>query len=668
MTALAGIASDRPDGGSGDPMHPSHQAELAAMREQEAMLRIAGRVARLGAWSFAVAEKRLTWSDELCAILDLPPGTSPTVEQAAGFHTPEHRAAVHDAFGACIGDGTPIDFVSEVVSATGRHLWIRLIGLAERDPEGQIVRLHGAFQDVSGAQLVERRLSLQFAVSRVLAESSTAEVATPKILAIICAHSRWDVAGLWNVDTHDGVLRCGDMWSATEAIDEEFLTLSRRMTFGRGDGFPGRVWKDGQPAWITDYVDGAFSRSSAAARVGLRSAFAFPIVNAGTVIGVAEFFSRVAREPDADVLETLQVLGGQLGQFVGRIDLERRLTQSRELETVGRLAGGVAHEFNSILTAIIGNSDLLLADLPPDNPLHENAAEIRKAADRAAALTRQLLAYGRKQLLELETVDLNQVVASMEEVLRQLAGSSVTLLLAPAPLLALVQADAGQIEHVIAVMADNAADAMPNGGTLTLETANVRIDAGAGHGIDLRPGDYVVLTVTDTGTGMTPDVRARLFEPFFSTKAVGEATGLGLATCYGIIKQSGGDIGVDSELGRGTSFEIFLPQVAPTVDRGSVVPRPRGLPRGSETILLVEEDVALREMATAVLQRQGYVVLPVVNEVDARDLIDARGIAAIDLLVAGTVMPHLGGKELVLSKPFTPNTLVTKVRAALDNR
>jgi two-component system cell cycle sensor histidine kinase/response regulator CckA len=666
VTGLAGVTGERPGGTSADPRRESDDAELLALREQEGMLRIAGRVARLGAWSFAVAEQRLTWSDELCAILDLPAGTSPTADEATDFHLPEYRAAIHLAFGACLRDGTPIDIVSRAVSATGRRLWIRLIGLAERDSENRIARLHGAFQDVSEAKLVERRLSLQFAVSRVLAESSTAEVASPRILEIICTHSGWDVAGLWDVELHDDVLQCGSVWSASPATDEDFLTLNRRTTFGRGEGLAGQVWDSGQSAWISDYANAAFPRSNAAASVGLRSAFAFPIVNAGTVIGVVEFFSRDAREPDADVLETLQGLGGQLGEFVRRIDLERRLAQSRELETVGKLAGGVAHEFNTILTAIIGNSDLLLADLPPDDPLRDHAAEIRKAADRAAGLTRQLLAYGRKQLLELETVDLNRVIASMQEVLHQLAGPRVALRLSPAPRLALVNVDAGQIEHVIAVMTDNAADAMPTGGTLTLETANVRIDAGARRGGDLRPGDYVMLSVTDTGTGMTPEVQARLFEPFFSTKAVGEATGLGLATSYRIIKQSGGDIDVESEPGRGTSFEIFLPSVTANADRGILAGTPRDLARGTETILLVEDDIVLREMASAVLQRQGYIMLSAATEVTALSLL--RATPSVDLLVASTAMPQLGVKQLLLSKPFTPNVLVTRVRAALDDR
>lgn len=639
------------------------------MREHETMLRVAGRVARLGAWSFDVANQRLTWSDELCAILDLPASTTPTVDEAVSFHVAGYRAAINDAFGACIRDGTTLDVSSEVVTATGRRLWVRLIGLAERDPDGRVARLHGAFQDISETKRVERQLSLQYAVARVLAESSTAEVAAPRILEIICVDSGWDVAGLWNVDAADGVLRCGEMWSALPATDEEFLTLTRRTTFTKGDGLPGRVWKDMRAAWIADIDDDpTVSRSSVARRAGLGAAFASPIINGGDVIGVVEFFSRDTHDPDENMLRTLELLGGQLGQFVRRIDLEGRLAESRELETIGRLAGGIAHEFNSLLTAIIGNSDLLLTNLPPENSLRDHATEIRNAADRAADLTRQLLAYGRKQVLELEALDLNVLITSMRDVLQQLVGPTVTLRLARAAHLALVKTDAGQIEHVIAVMADNAADAMPSGGTLTLETANVRIEPGGDRGPDLRAGDYVLLTVTDTGTGMTPDVRARIFEPFFSTKGVGAATGLGMAMCYGIIKQSGGHIVVDSEAGRGTSFQIFLPQAMPALTRPSLAPVMHGLPGGSETILLVERDDVLRDMATALLQRLGYVVLTAATEEIALNVIEARGPAAFDLRVTDCALPHLGGTELLLSKPFTPSALAENVRAALDDR
>ena len=266
---------------------------------------------------------------------------------------------------------------------------------------------------------------------------------------------------------------------------------------------------------------------------------------------------------------------GKDGKYHGRIwtfrditghrRLEARLFQSQKMETVGKLAGGIAHEFNSILTAIIGQSELLLNDLPPGDPLCKNATEISKAANRAATLTRQLLAYGRKQLLQPEILDLNSVLAGMEGTLRHLPGSgTVDVTFAALAGLKSVKADAGQIEQVIVNMAINARDAMPNGGKLMLETANVSFDQeSVGRYPELKPGDYVMLAITDTGTGMSEEVKARVFEPFFTTKGVGQGTGLGLSTCYGIIKQSGGHISVYSEPGRGATFKIYLPQVEP---------------------------------------------------------------------------------------------------------
>ncbi|MGA2176113.1 MAG: PAS domain S-box protein [Verrucomicrobiota bacterium] len=382
--------------------------------------------------------------------------------------------------------------------------------------------------------------------------------------------------------------------------------------------------------------------------------------------------------------------------------LEARLVQSQKMETVGKLAGGIAHEFNSILTAIIGQSELLLGDLPTGSPLAKNAAEIRQAAGRAAALTRQLLAYGRKQILRPETLDLNQVVASMEGMFHHLMGGGVETHIVPAPGLHAVKADAGQIEQVIINLAMNAREAMPNGGKLTLETANVSFDQeSVGRYPELKAGDYVMLAITDTGAGMSEAVKARLFEPFFSTKAVGQGTGLGLSTCYGIIKQSGGHISVYSEPGRGATFKIYLPQVEPQTK----IPLPRldtpELPRGTETILLVEDDPALREMAATLLRRLGYTVLAAADGIEALSLKQQREVGHIDLLFTDVVMPHMSGKELadrvralnphtrvlftsaytenaivdqgvlnkgvaLLQKPFTPSALARKLREVLD--
>ena len=385
-----------------------------------------------------------------------------------------------------------------------------------------------------------------------------------------------------------------------------------------------------------------------------------------------------------------------------RKKLEERLYQSQKLETVGKLAGGIAHEFNSILTAIIGQSELLLADLPAGSVLAQGAAEISKAANRAAMLTRQLLAYGRKQFLQPEVLELNRVVAGMEAVLNHLLGGDVSTQIISAPGRHAVKADAGQIEQVIINLVINARDAMPNGGKLTLEIANAAFDADSvGRYPELKPGGYVMLAISDTGTGMSAEVKARAFEPFFTTKGVGQGAGLGLSTCYGIIKQSGGHISVYSELGRGTTFKVYLPQVEPppTVS----VPRldAPDLPRGSESILLVEDDPALREMAATLLRRLGYTVFAAANGVEALSLKHERSTGHIDLLFTDVVMPHMSGKELadrvqalyprtkilftsaytenaivhqgvlnkgvlLLQKPFTPSALAQKLRAVLD--
>jgi PAS domain S-box-containing protein len=398
---------------------------------------------------------------------------------------------------------------------------------------------------------------------------------------------------------------------------------------------------------------------------------------------------------------TIQIQGANQ-DITERKKLEARLFQSQKMETVGKLAGGIAHEFNSILTAIIGQSELLLGDLPAESPLATSATEISRAANRAATLTRQLLAYGRKQILQPESLDLNKVIASMEGMIHHLLGGDVDVYFVPAHDLQAVKADAGQIEQVVMNVAMNAADAMPQGGKLTIETGNVTLDQEyVSHFPDLKAGGYVMLAITDTGAGMSAEVKARVFEPFFTTKGVGEGTGLGLSTCYGILKQSGGHINVYSEPGHGTTFKIYLPQV----EAATTIPSPRlatpDLPRGTETILLVEDDSALREMAATLLKRLGYTVLAAANGIEALTLIHQRDTGHIDLLFTDIVMPHMSGKELadrvqasyphtrilftcaytgnaivhqgvldkgvaLLQKPFTPAALAHKLREVLD--
>ena len=380
--------------------------------------------------------------------------------------------------------------------------------------------------------------------------------------------------------------------------------------------------------------------------------------------------------------------------------LEEQFRQAQKMEAVGQLAGGIAHDFNNLLTAILGNTQLLLRDLPPGDAKRGDVEEIRKASERAASLTRQLLAYSRRQMLQPEVLDLNVVVAEMDKMLRRLIGEHIALVTVLSPELGRVRADPNQIEQVLVNLAVNARDAMPDGGRLTIETANVDLDdAFAQAHLGSVPGPYAMFAVTDTGTGMDAAVRAHLFEPFFTTKEVGKGTGLGLATAYGIVKQSDGYISVYSEPGRGSSFKVYLPRIA-TPAATAPAPAKGGPDRGTETILVVEDEPAVLTLSRRALEAQGYVVLAASDGAAALRLVERHG-GIIQLLVTDVVMPGLSGRDLAdqlvarrpgirvlymsgypgdavvqhgelpagsafLPKPFSPDGLARKVRDLLD--
>jgi PAS domain S-box-containing protein len=326
--------------------------------------------------------------------------------------------------------------------------------------------------------------------------------------------------------------------------------------------------------------------------------------------------------------------------------LEEQLRQSQKMEAVGLLAGGVAHDFNNLLTVISGSTELLLGDAAGLDPSRGRLQAIRTAADQAAALTRQLLAFSRKQVLQPKVLDLNIAVAETESMLRRLIGEHIELTTALDPELGVVRADPGQIGQVILNLAVNARDAMATGGRLTIETANLDLDeVEARHRLALEPGRYVTISVTDTGHGMDEATQARIFEPFFTTKEQGRGTGLGLATVYGILAQSGGGIDVASAPGAGTTFTVCLPRLdegAAEHEQPARVPRPA---RGSETILLVEDETAVRTLFVDVLEAEGYSVLAADDVEDALRLGDAHG-GPIDLVLTDVVMPGMNGPEL----------------------
>jgi PAS domain S-box-containing protein len=391
---------------------------------------------------------------------------------------------------------------------------------------------------------------------------------------------------------------------------------------------------------------------------------------------------------------------------------EEQLRQAQKMDAVGKLAGGIAHDFNNLLMVIRGDSDLMLRRLASGDPLRSNAEGIRDAADQAAALTRQLLAFSRKQVMAPSLVDLNAIVASIHAMLQRLLGETINLVTITAPDLGAVKADPGQMEQMILNLCVNARDAMPDGGRLTLRTANVDLDeAAAARWGDARPGPYVTLEVTDTGVGMDEETRSRLFEPFFTTKEQGKGTGLGLSTVYGTVRQSGGHIAVESAPGRGSTFTVCLPRAAaaaPPPEPRPVPPAPapraraetRLTPGRGETILLVEDAQRVRAVVREILEMSGYVVLEARHGAEALEVSRAHP-GVIHLLVTDVVMPQMSGRELAqrlatlrpelkvlymsgytddaivrhgvlasgiafLSKPFTPDALALKVREVLD--
>jgi len=498
--------------------------------------------------------------------------------------------------------------------------------------------------------------------------------------------------------------------------DNDEIMLAPRLKIG--ESLSGMVAARGEPLAITDLANDARllpAHREANRRLGYRGMLVIPVKVGERVVGVLSIRTRREEGFSAEDLTIATAFASQaavalensrLYQETQRAydelsETQDQLTQARKMEAVGRLAGGIAHDFNNLLTVMTGRSQLLLRRLTTEDPVRAEIELIEKTANRAADLTRQLLAFSRKQILQPTVMNLNAAVATMSEMLRRMIGEDVLLVTALDPSLGWVQADPSQIEQIVINLAVNARDAMPKGGRLTLGTANVELEgAYARAHVGAHPGPHVMLAVSDTGVGMDADTRTRIFEPFFTTKGPGKGTGLGLATVYGIVKQSGGHICVYSELGQGTAFKIYLPRVDPAADPVE----PGGLlahvAQGRETILLVEDEGAVRELARDILEANGYAVLEARHGDEALAICE-RHSEAIHLMLTDVVMPGMNGRELAerlarlrpetkvlymsgytdnaivlhgvlngravfLQKPFTPDALARKVREVLS--
>ena len=494
------------------------------------------------------------------------------------------------------------------------------------------------------------------------------------------------------------------------------MPVRRRLKIG--ESLAGQVAATGRPLLLRDPASHPSmlpEHAQAMRRLGYHGMLTVPARVGDRVVGVLSFLTR--REEGfstedlaiatafashaAVALENSRLLHESRRAYDELAQTQGQLEQAQKMDAIGRLAGGVAHDFNNLLTVILGRTDILLTQIKTEDPLRRGIALIQRTAGRAAELTRQLLAFSRKQVLEAVVLDLGVVTTDMKEMLARLIGEDIALVTNLAATLGHVKADRGQIEQVVMNLAINARDAMPQGGQLVVETANADLDDEyVRRNVGSRPGPHVMLAVSDSGVGIPRELQRHIFEPFFTTKEQGKGTGLGLATVYGIVKQSGGYIEVDSEPGRGTTFRIYLPRVdsaSPAAERSPRAAAPTG---GTETILLVEDEDGVRELARDILRSSGYTVLEGRNGAEGL-LLGERHQGALDLLLTDVVMPRMSGRELAermvslrpelsvlymsgytddavirhgvlgsdtafLQKPFTPAALVQRVRETLD--
>jgi two-component system cell cycle sensor histidine kinase/response regulator CckA len=640
---------------------PPHDSVLHDLRERHARVMFMLNAARMGTWDANLTTDDVTWSEGLPAIFGLDAnqlGGTITMDAFMELVHPDDREAIARKVSQIdAADEFGIEF--RRVWPDGSLHWLESKGYVVRDDAGRAIRAVGVTSDITDRKRSEGELAIYRDLVRHLSLGvyvySLEDAGDPTSLRLV----------------------------TTNPAASHFTHVPMQTIIGKtiGEAFPDLLTTD-LPARYADVI-----RTGESIDVG-----DLPY----TDDRIAPSVFRVKACPVSDT--SMAVLFEDVTE---QRRLEAALDHTHKMEAIGLLAGGVAHDFNNLLTVIIGYSDGLIEELPDDDVLRPDVLEIKAAAERAAGLTSQLLAFGRKQILQPRVVSLNALVAEADTLLRRVLGEHIHMSLVLDPKLRSVVADPGQMGQVIVNLAVNARDAMGDGGQLTIETANVDLPAAARGVAHVPSGQYVALSISDTGIGMDAATQARVFEPFFTTKA-NQGTGLGLATVYGIVKQSGGYIWLYSEVGHGTSFRIYLPAIdAPTRDLAVVALKPGGVSRGNETVLLVEDEPALRQLAARVLTSFGYNVLHAGHPHDALTLM-AQHTGDIQLLLTDIVMPEMGGRALAsrvqaehpethvlymsgysggafvhdgvletgtsfLQKPFTPSSLAQKVRAVLDS-
>jgi PAS domain S-box-containing protein len=760
---------------------------------QDLLAQTTGRLAEVGGWQLTVKTQTLIWTEEVCRIHEVDPAMKPTVAEMIRFYAPEARPVITAALQAASDAGTSFDVELPLMTARGRHIWVRVFGIAKRR-DGKTIRVYGALQDVTQRKRAEetlaesqRELAAIFDAAAdgiLLAETEGGKFRSANAsicrmlgysqdeildLGVSDIYRKEDVAyAVQEFERHvrgesalsvnlrvkrkDGSVFFADVSSAPVTLGSKSLVVGifRDITerkeaedalresaerFGlavnaTNDGMWDHNLRDGTIHFNEPYV-AAFGMPSENEdpwrwwtdhvhpedRDRTLSSFDAAVNGSGDVWKCEYRFRRIdgAWANTSDCAYITRDSAGKAQYLIGalsdtterkraeeeRAKLETQLRQAQKMESVGRLAGGVAHDFNNMLGVILGHAELALAQVDPAQPVHDDLLAIHAAANRSADLTRQLLAFARKQTVAPQVLDLNETVGAMLGLLRRLIGEDIDLLWWPGKHPWRIRVDPSQIDQILANLCVNARDAIAGVGKVTIETATTTFDDAycANHPGSV-PGQYVRLAVSDDGCGMDKDTLSHLFEPFFTTKVLGQGTGLGLSTVYGIVKQNQGFVNVYSEPEQGTTFTIYLPRHVTEAGQARTTRAAKPASRGHETILLVEDDPAVLTMTTKMLTGLGYTVLAARSPVEAIRVAGEQA-AEIHLVMTDVVMPEMNGRDLAatllalypnlkclfasgytanviahhgvldegvqfLQKPFSVHDLAAKVREVLD--
>jgi PAS domain S-box-containing protein len=639
-----------------------------ALKVSKERLHLALDAANAGIWEWDLRTNENFWSEELFKVYGLKPHScKPSYESWRESIHPEDREKAEQAVQAAAQGGTELNAEWRVNSQDGGERWLMSRARPVFDDHGVGVRYIGIVIDITERKQAEEALRESEEKFRSLYDSMSEGMALHQLI--------YDSTG----KAVNYVLL--SMNPACEAILDlkaaKVLGHKVTQTYGTVEApyldVYAKVVRTGQPAKFDTYFE------------PMRKFFRIIVFSPAKDQFATVFEDITARKREEKELE----------------ELHAQLAQAQKMESVGRLAGGVAHDFNNMLSVILGHSEMALEQLDADQPITADLQEIQKAAQRSAAITRQLLAFARKQTVTPKVLDLNETVEALLRMLRRLIGEDIDLRWQPARNLGPVKIDPSQIDQILVNLCVNARDAISGTGTLTIETGNAAFDEDdCTHHADSAPGDYVLLSVSDTGCGMDRQILAHLFEPFFTTKDVDKGTGLGLATVYGIVKQNNGFINVDSEPGHGTTFKIYFPMYRTKADAFPERGKDRSAKRGHETILLVEDESAILRMTQMMLEKLGYQVIPAGTPGEAIHLAQEY-VGEIHLLITDVIMPEMNGRDLArtilslypnlkrlfmsgytadviahqgvldgsvkfIQKPFTRETLGAKVRESLD--